>query len=77
MDSSAMVTCSPVDSSTSSSRGDGLLLEGVRQAEQAVGLADIAETTTTTWCLGRRGSASPAATAWMRSTLPTEVPPYF
>ena len=73
-----IVTCSPVEATTSSSRGFGLAESSFASAEQAVGLArhrrghDHDAGGPARWqCATRR------ATFLMRSVEPTEVPPYF
>src|SRR5438552_12027862 len=74
---SAMVVCSPVASSTSSSRsfGSGMISFASRIRLSVTPL--MAETTTTIWSPLLRYFATRAATFLMRSVLATEVPPYF
>src|SRR5574340_1398766 len=73
----AMVTCSPVDTSMSSSRGSGWAWMPFASAISRLVSPDMAESTTTTWWPSILNLATRSATARMRSTLATEVPPYF
>ena len=75
--SSAMVTCSPVASSTSSSRGDGCSVMSRESFSRRSVSPLIAETTTTTSLPRLRQLITLSATLPMRSGLPTDVPPYF
>jgi hypothetical protein len=77
MESSAMVTCSPVDSSTSNSRAGALALISSARASSRLVSPLIADTTTTMSSPRARAAATLSATALIRSTVPTEVPPYF
>src|SRR5690606_8054928 len=77
MASSAMVTCSPVDSRTSSSRLFGRGVSSRARPSRRSVSPLMAETTTTTWCPWRRVAMTRSATALIRSMEPTEVPPYF
>src|SRR5690606_6394532 len=72
-----MVTCSPVDTSTSISRGDGSSVISLARPIRRLVSPLMAETTTTTWLPCCWNLATLAATASIRSTVPTEVPPYF
>ena len=77
IESKAIETCSPVASSMSISRWGGSGLRARASAVSSSVVWPIAETTTTRSWPSRRALATRLATAWMRSTLPTEVPPYF
>src|SRR5690606_26801959 len=72
-----MVTCSPVDTSTSISRGDGSSVISLARPIRRLVSPLMADTTTTTWLPCCWNLATLAATASIRSTVPTEVPPYF
>ncbi len=61
--SSAMVTCSPVDKSTSSSRGLGRSWIDLASPIRRSVSPDIAETTTTTWSPRSRQPFTRLATA--------------
>ena len=77
MASSAIDTCSPVESSTSISRGVGSAqMPRARSTRRSVE-SPMAETTTAMRSPRSRTAATFAATRWMSSTEPTEVPPYF
>ena len=73
----AMETCSPVESSISISRRLGLGEIAWAKLTRVSVVFPIAETTTTTEWPSRTVFWTRWATAWMRSTVPTEVPPYF
>ena len=72
-----MVTCSPVDATTSSSRGLGFPDSSFASASSRLVSPAIAEGTTTIWWPSRWNFATRRATLRIRSTLPTDVPPYF
>jgi len=74
---SAIVTCSPVASSTSSSRGLGRGAMLVPRPSNRSVSPDIAETTTTMSSPARRAAQTLSATCSMRAQSATEVPPYF
>ena len=71
------VTCSPVEAITSSSRSFGLGVDLVGQPSRRLVSPDMAETITATLWPWRWVARQRRATFWMRSTVPTEVPPYF
>ncbi len=71
------VTCSPVDAITSSSRSSGRLVICLASPSSRLVSPDIAETMTTTSCPLRCVARQRLATLRMRSTVPTDVPPYF
>src|SRR5215469_16005833 len=74
---SAIVVCSPVESSTSISRSVGC---GATCRASLIKLSvtpDMAETTATTWLPANCVSRILRATLRIRSGVPTEVPPYF
>src|SRR5262245_13695667 len=74
---SADVTCSPVATTTSDSRAEGSDDRArTRPRRRSVSPA-IAETTTITAFPALAVAATRRATSWIRSTVPTEVPPYF
>ena len=77
IDSKAIDTCSPVASSMSISRWGGLLLMALALAVSSSVVCPMADTTITSSCPSSLQAAMRRATAWMRSTLPTEVPPNF
>ena len=72
-----MAIRSPAVSSMSSSRGSGMgaISEAIANSSSVV--CPMAETTTTTSLPASRAATTRSATAWIRSTDPTEVPPYF
>ena len=72
-----MVTCSPVEATTSSSRGSGMGEISFASAINRLVSPDMAEGTTTTWCPCAFQCATRLATFLMRSVEPTEVPPNF
>ena len=74
---SPTLTCSPVDAMTSSSRSSGIVGDLLGQPEQAVGLARHRRDDDDHACPCRWVARQRRATLRMRSTLPTEVPPYF
>src|SRR3954470_15634649 len=77
MASSAIVTCSPVEPMTSSSRGSGASRTSAASAWRRLVSPAIAEGTTTSWCPAARHFATRRATLRIRSTEPTDVPPNF
>ena len=77
MVSRAIDCCSPVASSTSSSRSAGCPESSCAIRIRPSVTPDIAETTATTWLPSSRVRFMRAATLRMRSRVPTEVPPYF
>jgi len=78
MASSAMVFCSPVETSTSYSRGSGFSPPSSRARSTSLLVSpDIAETTTATWLPPSSVCTTRRATFRMRSGSPTLVPPYF
>src|SRR5690554_43260 len=77
MASRPMVTCSPVDRITSSSRGSGSSLISLASAISRLVSPLMAETTITSSCPSALNFLIFSATWVMRSTLPTEVPPNF
>src|SRR2546423_1587946 len=72
-----IVTCSPVDTTTSYSRGSGSLWTSFARAMSLLVSPLIAETTTTSWWPPALKAAILPATALIRSGVPTEVPPNF
>ncbi len=74
---SAVETISPVASSASISRASGSGLTSRASSIRRSVESPIAETTTATWWPCAASARTCAATAWMRATEPTEVPPYF
>ena len=72
-----MVTCSPVEATTSSSRGSGWGEISLASAISRLVSPDMAEGTTTSWCPCAFQRATRLATFLMRSVEPTEVPPNF
>ena len=74
---SAMVSCSPTASSTSISRSSGRLDSALARATSSLVTPLRAETTTTSRWPWDHWAFTLAATFLMRSTLPTDVPPYF
>ena len=74
---SPMVTCSPVAATTSCSRSSGRSLNAWVSLRSRLVSPDMAETTTTTSLPARCVASARRATFLMRSTSPTEVPPYF
>ena len=77
MASRAIDTCSPVASSMSISRwGGSLLMARARPVRSSV-VWPMAETTITRSWPASRLAAMRRATAWIRSTSATEVPPNF
>ena len=77
IESRAIETCSPVASSMSISRwGGSLLMARARLVSSSV-VWPIAETTTTRSWPSSRQAATRRATARIRSTSATEVPPNF
>ena len=77
MASKPMVTCSPVERTASSSRGaGGFWMARARLSRRSVS-PDIADTTTTRRWPSATATCTRSATAWIRSTVPTDVPPYF
>src|SRR5262245_4742336 len=77
MQRSAIETCSPVESSTSISRASGASQRPRARSTSRSVLSPIAETTTTTCVPRLRCSCTRSATRRIRSSEPTEVPPYF
>jgi len=75
--SSPIVTCSPVEAITSSSRSSGMALICWANPSRRFVSPDIAETTTTTSCPCFCVAIARRATFLMRSMFPTEVPPNF
>ena len=76
MASSAMVTCSPVASSMSISRGSGVRVIWPARPTRPSVVLPIAETTTTSWLLDAL-SATRRATFLIFSASATDEPPYF
>ena len=74
---SAIVTCSPVESSMSSSRlgGSALIWAASRSSSSVV--LPIALTTTATWCPARRAARTLSAARRMWAGSATLVPPNF
>src|SRR5690348_4264114 len=72
-----MVTCSPVAATTSSSRGSGCAWISFASAISRLVSPAMAEGTTTRSCPAARHFATRRATFLIRSTEPTDVPPYF
>ena len=72
-----MVTCSPVASTTSISRGSGDSCISCASATKRLVSPLMADTTTTTSCPSSRARFTRLATFLMRSGEPTDVPPYF
>src|SRR5207302_8209182 len=72
-----IVTCSPVDTTTSYSRGSGSLWTSFASAMSLLVSPLIAETTTTSWWPPALKAEILPATALIRSVVPTEVPPNF
>src|SRR3954463_3466443 len=72
-----IVTCSPVAATTSSSRGSGCGWISFASASSRLVSPAMAEGTTTPSCPAARHLAPRRATFRIRSTEPTEVPPYF
>ena len=77
IDSRAIDTCSPVARSMSISRWGGFALIALARPVSSSVVWPMAETTTTSSLPSSRLAATRAATAWMRSTFATEVPPNF
>ena len=75
--SKAIDTCSPLASSMSISRWVGAEVMALARPVNSSVVWPMAETTTTTSCPSSRQRPIRSATALMRSTLPTEVPPNF
>ena len=71
------VTCSPVEAMTSSSRSLGSARDLAASPSRRLVSPDIAETMTATWWPWRWVARQRRATFLIRSTEPTEVPPYF
>ncbi len=76
-ESSPMVTCSPVATTTSCSRSLGRWFTACTSFSSRFVSPDIAETTTTRSCPAARAWRHLRATARMRSGSATDVPPYF
>ena len=72
-----MDTCSPVASNMSISRWGGLGLMAAASPVSSSVVCPIADTTITRSLPSSRQRQMRWATAWMRSTLATEVPPNF
>ena len=77
MASRAIDTCSPVASSMSISRWGGLLLIARARPVSSSVVWPMADTTITRSWPASRLAAMRRATAWIRSTSATEVPPNF
>ena len=77
IDSSVLETISPVESSTSISRGLGFVLIWRANSIRSSVVSPIAETVTTTSSPARRRTAMRRATCWIFSAVATEDPPYF
>jgi hypothetical protein len=77
MASRAMVTCSPVEIMTSSSRASGCGETSLASAIRRLVSPLMAETTTTSWCPCAFQRETRLATSRMRSGVPIDVPPYF
>jgi hypothetical protein len=77
IDSSPMVPCSPVEAMTSSSRGSGCCCRLCASAIRRLVSPAIADGTTTRSWPAAFHLATRRATFLIRSTEPTEVPPYF
>jgi hypothetical protein len=75
--SSPTVTCSPVEAMTSSSRSLGSAEICPASPSRRLVSPDMAETMTATLCPWRCVARQRRATFLIRSTDPTEVPPYF
>jgi len=71
-----MVTCSPVASSMSTSRGSGFGVIFEARLTRLSVVLPIAETTTTSWCCAAL-SATRRATFLIFSVSATDEPPYF
>src|ERR1700694_3781897 len=74
---SPTVTCSPVETTTSCSRWFGLFETAPVSLSRRLVSPDMAETTTTMSWPAVRAAMARRATLRMRSTSPTDVPPYF
>ena len=74
---SVQETSSPVESSTSNSRGSGAaLIDSASSMSRSV-VSPMAETTTAMLFPARRAAAMRSATRRIFSASPTDVPPYF
>src|SRR5262245_59798467 len=74
---SAIETCSPAASSTSSSRGSGRRCTPCASSTSRAVSAPMAETTTATSFPSERQATIRSAARWMSATEPTDVPPNF
>ena len=77
IESRAIATCSPVASSMSISRWGGLLVMARASPVSSSVVWPMADTTITRSLPSSRLRAMRRATAWMRGTSATEVPPNF